>query len=144
MSQNLELDLALLLPAIEDTDACVEQLTTRLAAQRGIEQAHVVRENGAAKLCLHVDPNLVSLAQVERLAREAGAAVSDRYRHEQIPLVGLDAADNAETSASWRCRVSSGTYNRPRAQSIARSCQKLVSCSAVHTASDAPSSVASR
>lgn len=99
MSQNLELDLALLLPDIEDTDACVAQLTTRLAAQRGIEQAHIVRENGAAKLCLHVDPNLVSLAHVERLAREAGAAISDRYRHEQIPLVGLDAADNAETVA---------------------------------------------
>ena len=36
-----------------------------------------------------------------------------------------------------RRQISSGTYSRPRDQSIARSCQKLVSCSAVHTASDA-------
>ena len=39
---------------------------------------------------------------------------------------------------------SAGTYSRPRRQSIARSCQKFVSCSAVHTASDASSSVGSR
>ena len=35
------------------------------------------------------------------------------------------------------CQMSRDTYRRPRRQSIARSCQKLVSCSAVHTASDA-------
>ena len=42
--------------------------------------------------------------------------------------------------AAWARQVSSGTYKRPRDQSMARSCQKFVNCSAVHSASDDRSS----
>ncbi|RIK54189.1 MAG: cadmium-translocating P-type ATPase [Chloroflexi bacterium] len=95
--QKLKLALPLLLPEIDARDGCVRHLTERLAGVRGVEQAHIVRDNGTAQLCLHFDPNLVPLARLERLAQEAGAAVTQRYRHEQLAFAGLDAADAAST-----------------------------------------------
>jgi Zn2+/Cd2+-exporting ATPase len=97
MSTTVRLNLPLILPSINANDRCVQVLTEQLRRFKGIEQAHVVEEQGEAQLCLHYDPNRVLLGTVERLAHEAGAAIGDRYRHEQIPFVGLDAADSATT-----------------------------------------------
>jgi Cd2+/Zn2+-exporting ATPase len=99
MSEIVQLDLHLLVPEMDAGDRCVAILTERLAAIKGIEQAHVVRENGAAQFCLHYDPNLMTLRRLQRLAEEAGAEMTGRYRHEQIPFAGLDAADTATTVA---------------------------------------------
>ncbi len=99
MTEKLQLDLTLLLPEMEDGDACISLLTQELEATRGVSKAHVVRQNGAAQLCLHYDPNLVSLSKIDRLARDAGARISDRYRHETIPLDSIPAADAADTLA---------------------------------------------
>lgn len=95
MAQEMRLDLSVILPDLDAADECITLLTTRLMQQRGIEKAHIVRENGAARLYLHYDPNLVSLQVVQRLAKEAGAEIHQRYRHEQIPFAGLDTADAA-------------------------------------------------
>jgi Cd2+/Zn2+-exporting ATPase len=97
MTKTIKLDLPLLLPDMEAGDECVHFLTERLAPHKGIETVHIVREGDQALLCLHYDPNLVSLGEVERLAKEAGATVTERYCHEQIRFAGLDAADNAVT-----------------------------------------------
>jgi Cd2+/Zn2+-exporting ATPase len=105
MTQTIQLNLSLLLPAMDAADDCVQRLSETLKHQKGIQEAHIVRENGSAQLCLHYDSNRVSLAQVERLAKDAGAALSDRYRHEQIPFVGLDAADAAETLSTELARL---------------------------------------
>jgi len=97
MTNTLKLDLPLLLPDMEDGDACASLLTEELSHTRGVAKAHIVRENGTARLCLHYDPNLVSLSKIERLARDAGARVTDRYRHEALPLDRIFAADAADT-----------------------------------------------
>ncbi|MFN8467124.1 MAG: heavy metal translocating P-type ATPase [Caldilineaceae bacterium] len=93
--EKLKLQLPIVLPGIDVRDECVQLLTAQLSAVRGVEQAHVVADNGTAELCVHYDPNLVSLAQIQRITVEAGAQVTARYRHEQIPFTGLDAADTA-------------------------------------------------
>jgi Cd2+/Zn2+-exporting ATPase len=95
MSQTIQLNLALLLPNVDAADECVHWLSEALNNQKGIEEAHIIRENGTAELCLHYDPTLISLTRVQHLAEKAGAELSDRYRHEQIPFGGLDAADAA-------------------------------------------------
>jgi Zn2+/Cd2+-exporting ATPase len=94
---KLQLDLPLILPGIDERDSCIHLLTDRLTATKGIEEAHITHDNGTAQLCLHYDPNLVSLRTVERLVQDAGAQVTDRYRHEQIPITRMDAADAAVT-----------------------------------------------
>ncbi len=95
METKVKLELNLVLPQIDAADDCASHLTQHLSAQRGISQAHITQEHGSAQLCLHYDPNLISLASVERLAKETGAEVSSRYRHEQIAFSGLNVADAA-------------------------------------------------
>lgn len=99
--QKVQLDLPIILPHMESGDQCTELLTERLHGLRGVDEAHIVRGsdskgdsgNGSSQLCIHFDANLVSLERVQRLARETGAAVTDRYRHEQMGFAGLNAAD---------------------------------------------------
>lgn len=96
---KLQLDLLLVFPDIDDSDGCIHLLTDRLAAVKGIEEAHVTQENGKTQLCLQYDPNLLTLSRVQHIAEEAGAVVSSRYRHEQISFARMDAADAATTLA---------------------------------------------
>src|SRR5262245_9987130 len=98
MSQTIRMNFSIVLPEVDENDECVPLLLNRLSVQKGIEKAHIVREDGAAQLCLHYDPNLIPLSTVQRLVEEVGAEVSERYRHEQIPieLNTADAAINLE------------------------------------------------
>ena len=91
------IDLPLLLPEVPDArDACVERLQALIAGRPEIQRAHLVAADGrAAQLCLHYDPGRVTLAQVERLARAAGAEVTERYGHAVLPLRARGAEDEA-------------------------------------------------
>lgn len=92
MTEKLALQLALVLPGIPDErDACVGRLTDTLRAQ-GLEQVHVVQQDGKPFLCLHFDPAQTSLSRVRGLAQTAGASLSARYRHELIRIDGMDCS----------------------------------------------------
>ena len=96
IEKTVEISLPLLLPENQDAcDHCVELLQTRLQAQRGILQTHLHLDHDPMELCIHYDPNLISLAAVKRIAEEAGSELRNRYHHEQIPFNGLDSADSA-------------------------------------------------
>jgi Zn2+/Cd2+-exporting ATPase len=99
--KTLQIDLPLLLPTIDPNDSCIPLLTGQLKTIKGIQEVHIIQDNGMAWLCLHYDPNLLTLNRVERLAREAGAAITDRYRHEQIPIAWLNVADAADTVTGY-------------------------------------------
>jgi len=111
MTQSIRLDLPLLLPEVQNVqDACVARLTRLLERRPGVTRVHVVRagelktptdlagdtdrsnaaDDGAvshgAQLCLHYDPEQLSLAQVAQLARAAGAEVSQRFAHVVLPI----------------------------------------------------------
>lgn len=92
MTGKCVIDLSLLLPGIPDEqDACVGRLTDLLQAE-GLEKAHLVREDGIARLCLHYDPQRLGLGRVRELAQAAGARIADRYRHENLRIGGMDCA----------------------------------------------------
>ena len=95
MEENtLELEIPLLIPGLTNhQDACLERLETSLKNQRGIQRAHVERHNDPQVLCLHYNPSLTSLEQVQRIAERAGAKIANRYRHEVIPIRGVDCSD---------------------------------------------------
>ena len=96
IEKTVEISLPLLLPEIQDAcDHCIDRLQTRLQAQKGILQTHLHLEHDPIDLCIHYDPNLISLAAVKRIAEEAGSELRNGYRHEQIPFSGLDSADSA-------------------------------------------------
>lgn len=98
MEQTLELEIPLLLPDIEsEKDACVDRLLERIGDLRGVEKAHIRKNEEQSLLCLHFDPNLVSLDRLERLVEETGAEITERYRHETYFIRDMDCGDCAAT-----------------------------------------------
>ena len=104
--RSIRLDLPLILPDVGDLqDGCVGRLIRLLEGCDGVAWVHVAqagktdREPGAepqavgeAQLCLHYDPERLSLAQITALARAACAEITDRFGHAEIPfhLVGTE------------------------------------------------------
>ncbi|MHB8087666.1 MAG: heavy metal translocating P-type ATPase [Anaerolineaceae bacterium] len=96
IEKSVEISLPLLLPEIQDAcEHCIERLQTRLQPQRGILQTHLHLDHDPIDLCIHYDPNLISLAAVKRIAEEVGSELRNGYHHEQISFSGLDSADSA-------------------------------------------------
>ncbi len=94
--KTVKLDIPLLLPRIKDVkDQCVQQLQKRLLEHRGFHKVHIEQKDGEALLCLHYDPNLISLEKVKRLAKEGGAEITRQFEHEILHITGMDCADCA-------------------------------------------------
>jgi Cd2+/Zn2+-exporting ATPase len=92
--KTIELDIPLLLPGVEaDDDACLIRLEAALQNQKGLQRAHLERDKRPVALCLHFDPDTLSLADVRRLAERAGASIAHRYHHELLPIEGMDCSD---------------------------------------------------
>lgn len=91
----LHLEIAGVLPGVEDpADGCIARFQERMRGQTGISLAHVEEQDGRPVLCLHYNPNLVPLERVERIAHDTGVAITDRFRHETLPLLGMDHGTN--------------------------------------------------
>lgn len=88
--KTVQIETALLVEG--DCQDCAQRLLALLAARKGILKAHVKGEPPV--LCLHFDPNLVSLAAVERMAREMGSELSQSYRHSRYSLLASGSADS--------------------------------------------------
>ena len=93
---KLELETRILLPEVEDErDRCLDRLEYLLQNKPGIERVHTKRGEKPLQICLHYDPNIISLRNVERIAKRAGASISNRYRHRIFPIEGMDCSDCA-------------------------------------------------
>lgn len=94
--KRLQLAIPLVLPGVEDEkDGCVTRLQERIRAQGGVTEAHIEKQNGQSLLCVHYDPNLVPLERLERMVSDTGAEITTRYRHETLPVKGMDCASCA-------------------------------------------------
>ena len=92
--KTVRIDLPLLLPDIPDArDACVKRLQDLLTRRRGVTETHVVEDGTTAILCLHYDPDVITLDGVEELARAAGAEVRERYGHRVWPVRAVAGED---------------------------------------------------
>lgn len=72
---------------------CAQRLQEWLSLKKGIDRVHI--KGTPPTLCLHFDPNLVSLDAVERMVKELGGELSQRYAHLRLPLVYTGSADAA-------------------------------------------------
>ncbi len=109
--QKYQLDIPLALPGVDDAnDGCVARLQELLREQRGVTMAHIDEENGKPVLCLHYDPNLMTLEKLERLTRDEGAAITQKFKHETLPIAGMDCASCA-ASIEHIVRKVSGVLN---------------------------------
>ncbi|MBA3852971.1 MAG: cadmium-translocating P-type ATPase [Gemmatimonas sp.] len=91
----IQLELPLLLPeAVGDQDVCIARLLRLMQRRRGVRHAHVERTTGSAALCLHYDPEVLPLDQVEALARAAGTAITARFGHVVLPFQSVGSEDS--------------------------------------------------
>lgn len=84
MTEKTRIEIALLLPAVADArDACVQRLGDLLRANEGIEAAHLPDVNGnePGEICIHYDPDRLSIGDVRNLARRAGVELEKRFGH---------------------------------------------------------------
>jgi Zn2+/Cd2+-exporting ATPase len=96
MTNAIKIDLPVLLPEVPDArDACVARLEAVIRESPGILSTHVVTGDmdREAHLCLHFDPDVIPLAEVERAAHAAGAIVTQRYGHAVLPIRAVDGED---------------------------------------------------
>jgi Cd2+/Zn2+-exporting ATPase len=92
--KTLELEIPLLIPGLTNhQDSCLERLERALQNQRGILRAHIEYQHDPQVLCLHYNPALTSIENVRQVARRAGTKIANRYRHEVIPIKGMDCSD---------------------------------------------------
>ena len=82
-AQKVKLEVPLLLPDVPDVkDRCVATLIETLSARDGIKEAHVVDDAaGTPILCVHYDPDVITLSRVRELAQSTGAELTDRIGH---------------------------------------------------------------
>ncbi len=94
MERTLELDIPVLLPNVQDVqDQCVARLQNLMANKRGILNAHLELDHTPVQLCVHYDPELVSIDTVQTMAQTAGAQIERRYHHDILNVEGMDCSD---------------------------------------------------
>lgn len=79
-----KLELSVFLPNVSSTqDRCVQRITEQLKKRVGVDEAHSVEADGSRpdQLCIHFDPEVISLSEVREVAQRAGAKLEDRYGH---------------------------------------------------------------
>lgn len=90
--EKTRIKLDILLPEIPDEkDECVTRIIGLLQYKRGIDKVHVIPEdeNRKAVLCFHYNPSEVSLSEVEQLAKQAGAEITEHFGHLLIETSGV-------------------------------------------------------
>ena len=90
--EKTRIDIDLILPGIPDErDDCVHRIIDLLQNKKGIEKVHIVSGNGTGKaqLCFHYHPDKISISQVEKVARIAGAEISEKYGHVLFTVTGV-------------------------------------------------------
>lgn len=90
---NQTLEVPVFLPLLEDCTACAERFRSRLVVVKGIAAARL--DESGRRLTLTYDPAILSTADLELRVKEAGLAVTDRFRHATLRLEGLDCPECA-------------------------------------------------
>ncbi len=84
MIEKTKIEIAVLLPTVPDArDACVQRLRELLKGKDGIETAHLVEhtDKGHETICIHYNPDRLSIGEVRDLAGRAGVELDKRFGH---------------------------------------------------------------
>ncbi len=110
MAEKLRLDIPILLPDVPDArDRCVRRLIGSLTGLDGVEHAHIVEatDDHADRLCIHYDPEVMSLPRIRQMAERLGTELTDHFGHVIWNVEGLRHPRRARTVAE-RLRRTAG------------------------------------
>ena len=105
---KLRLDIPVVLPHVRDAaDACIERLQSELLARPGVDRVHIrpAEGEGLGQLCVHFDPQVMSLARIRELAQAAGARVTESFGHLTWTVTGIGHERRARTVAEQMSSV---------------------------------------
>src|SRR5690625_2362461 len=88
---KVTIDLPALLPAIPDArDSCVSRLINILENREGIHYVHIKSgEEAESILCIHFDPEVITLQRIKSIAYSAGAQLNDTFGHLMVEVEGI-------------------------------------------------------
>lgn len=100
MNMTTEVELPVVLPGVPQEDHCVQRLADELEEMAGISRASARVSAGAPEaLCIHYDPELISLQRVRELASSMGIGLGERYGHLSLEMDSSVHARKARTIA---------------------------------------------
>ena len=87
--KKLQIELPILLPEIlDEKDQCVQRIISLLEGKSGIDKVHI-KEGKPAKICIHYDPDIISLKQLKSIAKQSGAEITQRFQHRLLDVKGI-------------------------------------------------------
>ena len=87
--KKITIQIPVLLPDVTDKkDQCIQRILNLLQDKVGIDSVHL-KGTEPAELCIHYDPELLSLEQIKQLAQQAGAEISERFTHRLLEVRGI-------------------------------------------------------
>ena len=95
MVEVKEIDIPVVLPEGAECVRCVERLRAALADVAGVHEVDV--DTARSRLSIVFDPDAVPVARLEQVASAVGVSLQQRFRHEVLPLAGMDCPDCATT-----------------------------------------------
>lgn len=97
--EKLTLNIPVILPDIPDLkDKCVSRLIDSLEGREGIQKVHV-KTNGKEEplLCIHFNPNEISLQRIKEIAKTTGAQLHDTFGHLAMEVSGIRHSRHARS-----------------------------------------------
>ena len=91
----LQLDLEGALPGETDEVGRFQKLEAALESLHGVTDVHLRRDLGHAEVCIHYQPDALSLTQLLALAQRTSSTVAARYLEHTWFVRGMDSADAA-------------------------------------------------
>lgn len=94
MADKARIALAVVLPNVPDVrDRCIERLSQVLRNRSGIVLVHLRNPADPSKseVCIHYEPERISLPEVRALVQRIGAEIDGRYGHLVLPLPPMSA-----------------------------------------------------
>lgn len=97
--EKLTLDIPVILPDIPDhKDKCVSRLIGTLKGRDGVDRVHIkTDESKEPKLCIHFDPETISLKKIKTIAQQTGAKLHDIFGHMLVKVNGIRHSRDARS-----------------------------------------------
>ncbi|MES1219293.1 MAG: heavy metal translocating P-type ATPase, partial [Bacteroidota bacterium] len=90
--EKIKINFDIVLPDVpNERDECVHRIISATESKKGIEKVHIVpeTERSKAKLCFHYNPEEISIEQVQKIAAQAGAEITERFGHLLLEVKGI-------------------------------------------------------
>ena len=98
--KTTEIDIPVLLPDVPDEkDHCVSLMMEMLKDREGIDKVHIKDSttDGESKLCIHYQPEIITLERVQEIARNSGAKLTNQFSHVVYEVEGVRHQRHART-----------------------------------------------